>query len=145
MLLSTRITVVQCGNDHSWVVEQSGDDCPRCGKGWRRARYTTRERMLQEMEITPAHFQTQTFKSYQEENFTGKDIKVESRGQRDALCAEHGLSYDGCKEASSPNTPPAIDSIDYGDLKAALEDPDFLDKDCEPDLPDAPEVNYDDD
>lgn len=138
--LSSRITAVRCFDDHTWIVEHQGDTCPRCGGKWRSARFTTSQRLQREAMATPAHFQAQTFKPYKEQGFTGKGIQIDSKGQREALCAKHGLSYDGCAEASKPNTPPAIDSINAGDLKAALEDPDFLSKDgFEPDLPDAPE------
>ena len=100
-----------------------------------------------------APFQVQTFKPYTEDGFTGEEIPIESKGQRDQLCESHGLSYDSCKSAKPPNTPPAIDSITPGDLKEALADPEFLTRDedtvrddCQPDLPDAPEeVEPDDD
>ena len=98
------------------------------------------------MEERTASFHVNTFKPYVEDGFTGHEIPIENRGQRDQLCETHGLSYDSCKEVSMPNVPPAIDSITPGDLKAALEDPDFLTKDedtvrddCMPDIPDAPD------
>lgn len=64
-----------------------------------------------------------TFKSYKEDGFgnSGRPVLVESKRQRDALCAEHHLTYDRYSTVTTPNTPPAIDSIDWGDVKHAVE------------------------
>lgn len=141
---SGSITVVVCRDDHTWVIQVSGDLCPSCGSPWKRARYTTFERLELEASQTRPSFQVHTFKPYAEEGFTGENIQIGTKEQRDQLCREHGVSYDGCKQASTPNTAPAIDSIDFGDVKEALKDPKFLDSDCEPDLPSAPEGDNDD-
>lgn len=148
-----RITVARCCDDHVWILEDhEGDVCPSCGAKWKRSTYTTRGDLRRRMKVTQVGFNVHTFKPYTEDGFTGHDIPIENRDQRDELCEAHGLSYDSCKGVSPPNVPPAIDSITPGDLKAALEDPEFLTKDedtvrddCMPDIPDAPdEVEPDD-
>ena len=135
------VTVAKCCNSHPWVIEDSGSICPSCAADWVHTRYTTRIRLEQNLWKRDIHGGPSpnvfTFKPYRTADFTGEDISVENRGQRDGLCSEHGLTYDGCRYLSKPRTPSAIDSIDYGDVKAALEDPSFLSEFVEPDIPNA--------
>ena len=66
-------------------------------------------------------FQIDIFEPYTETNFTGKPILVESAAQRDALCSEHSLSYDKTQFNRKPKSTTAVDDIDLGQVKTALE------------------------
>ena len=140
-----RIVVATCGGSHSWIIEDRGDYCPSCGLAWKRTRYTTRDQVRREAEAQPVPFQVQTFKPYEEEGFTGEGIRIETKGQREALCAKHDLSYDPIGSPTPPKIAPAIDSLSVEDVKGIMHNPNFLaEHDTEPHLPDAPpETNPD--
>tara|TARA_R110000782_G_scaffold211669_6_gene299846 strand:- start:2414 stop:2764 length:351 start_codon:yes stop_codon:yes gene_type:complete len=61
------------------------------------------------------------FKPYNEENFTGKTIEITSSSQRDALCEQHGLSYDSTRYVGKPKETSAVDDVTMGDVKEAYE------------------------
>jgi len=46
-----------------------------------------------------------TFSPYVEDNFTGEPIEVRSREQRDALCKQHGVTYDRSSKVKSNKGP----------------------------------------
>ena len=66
-------------------------------------------------------FHVGVFEPYTEKNFNGKPILVESADHRDALCAEHHLSYDKTDYSRKPVTKAAVEDLDLGTVKTALE------------------------
>lgn len=61
------------------------------------------------------------FKPYVEYNMNKDPIVIETAKQRDALCAKLGVTYDTGQFVRKPNTPAAVDSLDYGVVKRAIE------------------------
>lgn len=61
-----------------------------------------------------------TFKPYVEENFNGKPIEITSSEQRERLCKQHHVTYDTVKNFTKPKVKSALDDIDFGMVKAAL-------------------------
>lgn len=67
------------------------------------------------------NLQVNTFKPYVEQHFDREPITVESRQQRDSLCAKHGVTYDTVKNFRKPVAKAAVEDITLGDVKQALE------------------------
>lgn len=77
-----------CPSGHTWR-EFSGT-CPSCGKSVSRVIQLTTppvEKFANAPNIS-------VFKPYVEDGFNGNPIEITSFKQRDALCAEHNLTYD---------------------------------------------------
>jgi len=99
-----------------------------CAAGHRTERYSTMTDMQQIVSCPcglDAHkiiskVYISVFNPYVDNNFTGKPILVESKQQRDALCAKYHVTYDEVKFNRKPKTTPAVETIDFGDVKRAL-------------------------
>lgn len=140
--MSDNATIGKCRSGHAWILEDQGQNCPHCQGSWTTCKYTTRQAIAGQQRSREldggASFNVQTFKPYTEDGFNGDDIRVESKGQRDALCRKHHVTYDDCSGIKPPEVAPAIDSIDFGDVKHALEH--GIDEDAtELDLPEVDE------
>jgi len=133
-----KVTVAKCRDGHNWLIESQGPTCPSCKANWVTTTYTTEEALRQgylrsSLSGGPAP-NVQTFKPYVEENFGDEPVLVGSKRHRDELCNKHQATYDRCSDIRPPDVAPAIDSIDFGDVKHALEHG-VPEEDTELDLP----------
>lgn len=62
-----------------------------------------------------------TFKPYVEEHMTGRPILVESKQQRDSLCAKHGVTYDSAKYVKRAPEKAAVEDLDFGKVMSTIE------------------------
>lgn len=67
------------------------------------------------------NLEVNTFKPYVEPNFCREPILIENKQQREALCDKYGTTYDSCKYVRKTPTPAAVDSIDLGHVKEAIQ------------------------
>ena len=122
MPLSTSVEasfpIYLCKDKHAWRCDE-GIVCPVCKKGWRR-RTIYKPVINPDSRHTPS-FNAFVFKPYTEDGINGEPIRLESRSQRDRLCRENHLTYDITTNVRKPDVGYAIDTIDYGDVKEALE------------------------
>ena len=60
------------------------------------------------------------FNPYLEHNLGPKPVLIETAAQRDALCQEHGVTYDSTRYVGKPKTKAAVEDVTLGDVKEAL-------------------------
>lgn len=73
-----------------------------------------------EMRRVYGRVNVEVFKPFIEEGFDGKPIEITSKAQRDALCAQHNMSYDTHKYHRKAKVKSAIDDITFDDVQGAL-------------------------
>jgi len=61
------------------------------------------------------------FNPYVEYNMSKEPIKIETKEQRDALCAKYGVTYDTGKYVRKPQEKAAVEDLDYGVVKRAIQ------------------------
>lgn len=61
------------------------------------------------------------FKPFKTDVFTGRNIEIRSKEDRDSLCKEHGLTMDDCRYVRPSTYKPVVDSVDYGQVKQAMQ------------------------
>jgi len=61
------------------------------------------------------------FKPFTSSDFTGEPIEVSSREQFERLCSEHRVTPDSFNYTSVSPAPPAIESLEYSEVKQALD------------------------
>lgn len=60
------------------------------------------------------------FNPYVEHNLAKEPILIESKKQRDELCEKHGVTYDSAQFVRKPREKSAVEDIDYGVVKQAI-------------------------
>lgn len=75
---------------------------------------------LSDLVVTPT-VQASVFTPYTEYNLDRKPIRIESRQQRDELCAQHGVTYDTAKYVRRQPPPAAVDQMTDTEIKTAIE------------------------
>ena len=84
--------------------QPSSLDCEVCGEG-----------MFRSYGINVSVFEPYTTK-----DFTGEPIRVTSPEHRDALCKEHGVTYDKYDYTTPNKLPSAVDGLEYEKVKQKL-------------------------
>jgi hypothetical protein len=69
----------------------------------------------------PTRIGVQTFNPYVEENINGTPIPITSKKQRDELLKKHGLTYDSNKHHRKPKYTPAVENVDFAEVKRISE------------------------
>lgn len=60
------------------------------------------------------------FNPYIEHNLDKDPILIESKKQRDELCAKHGVTYDSAQFVRKPREKAAVEDLDYAVVKKAI-------------------------
>lgn len=75
---------------------------------------------LSDLVVTPT-VQASVFTPYVERNMTREPIRIESKQQRDALCEQHGVTYDSAKYVRRQPPPAAVDTMSEAEIKTVIE------------------------
>ncbi len=52
--------------------------------------------------------------------FPGAEVEIGSRGQRDALLEEHGLTHDSCRYVRRPQYKAAVEEVTLDDVREGI-------------------------
>ena len=60
------------------------------------------------------------FNPYVEHNMAKEPTLIETKKQRDELCAKHGVTYDSAQFVRKPREKAAVEDLDFGVVKQAM-------------------------